>query len=332
MDRPEVTRPAGRYVPAVTTFTAAEQAGGPLPAQPRALIVTIYGLYARDSGGWLSVASLIRLMAAVGADEPAVRSSISRLKQRGILEPRRAGGAAGYGLSRQGTEILAEGDRRIFERPRAQARDGWLLAVFSVPERERRRRHALRSRLAWLGFGTVSAGVWIAPGHLASETSEVLRRHDLASYVDLFHADYLAFGDLQDLLGRWWDLDRLAMEYQAFLGAARALLDRWNESAGARAGGITGGPAGGFAGAPAGSPADGDRSVAGRDTERAAFADYVRVLTAWRRLPFLDPGLPAELLPDQWPGLAAAEAFAALRGRLARSARAHALAVTERPQ
>ena len=72
------------------------------------------------------------------------------------------------------------------------------------------------------------------------------------------------------------------------------------------------------------------RDPAQRDQQ--AFADYVRVLTAWRRLPFLDPGLPAELLPGQWPGLAAAEAFAALRARLAGPARAHVLAVTSRPQ
>jgi phenylacetic acid degradation operon negative regulatory protein len=291
----------------VTTSTAAESGRGPRSVQPRALIVTIYGLYAREAGGWLSVASLIRLMAAAGADEAAVRSSISRLKQRGILEPVRAGGAAGYALSPAGTEILAEGDRRIFERPRAALSDGWLLAVFSVPEQERRRRHALRSRLTWLGFGTVSAGVWIAPGHLAGQASDVLRRHGLSGYVDLFRADYLAFGEVSELIGQWWDLGRLAREYQAFLAGAAPLLARWEPGG---TGGGVGGPA---------------------RRDQQAFTDYVRVLTAWRRLPFLDPGLPAELLPGNWPGLAAAEAFAALRARLAGPARAHVLAVTGRP-
>src|ERR1035437_7690800 len=56
------------------------------PAQPRHLIVTVYGLYARPDGGWLSVAALIRLLADLGVDEPAVRSAISRLKRRGILQ------------------------------------------------------------------------------------------------------------------------------------------------------------------------------------------------------------------------------------------------------
>ncbi len=313
MARSRAVRPAERYVPGVRTSTAATTGSGSWSAQPRALIVTIYGLYAREAGGWLSVAALIRLMAALGADEPAVRSSISRLKQRGILEPVRAGGAAGYALSGAGTEILAEGDRRIFEPPRAPLSDGWVLAVFSVPEQERRRRHALRSRLTWLGFGTVSAGVWIAPGHLAGETSEVLRRHGLSGYVDLFRADYLAFGEVRELIGRWWDLERLAREYRAFLAGAAPVLARWEP---------------GGAGQPDGTGQRGGPA----DRDRQAFADYVGVFTAWRRLPFLDPGLPAELLPGRWPGLAAAAAFAALRERLAGPAREYVLAATGQPR
>jgi phenylacetic acid degradation operon negative regulatory protein len=287
----------------MTTFTETPDSGDAWLVQPRALIVTIYGLYARQAGGWLSVASLIRLMAGLGVDEPAVRSSISRLKQRSVLEARRRDGAAGYALSGLGRDILAEGDQRIFERPRARLADGWLLAVFSVPERERRRRHELRSRLTWLGFGTVSAGVWIAPGHLAAETAEVLDRSGLSGYVSLFRADYLAFGEIARQVGQWWDLDRLQNLYQAFLDLAGPVLARWDEAA----------P--GSADSP--SSASGD-----------AFADYVRALTAWRRLPFLDPGLPAEVLPADWNGLRADRAFAALRERLAEPARAHVLAVT----
>jgi phenylacetic acid degradation operon negative regulatory protein len=296
----------------VTTFIGTPGGGEARSARPRALIVTIYGLYAREAGGWLSVASLIRLMAELGSEEPAVRSSISRLKQRGILESRREDGTAGYALSGRGHAILAEGDQRIFDRPRARLSDGWLLAVFSVPERERSRRHALRSRLARLGFGTVSAGVWIAPGNLARETAEVLERHRLAGYVDLFRADYLAFGDVAEQVPRWWDLDRLQGLYQAFLEDSAPVLASWD---GARPD------------SPGPDSARRDRDSPRPDLAGEAFADYVRALTAWRRLPFLDPGLPAELLPSGWNGLRAAAAFAALRERLAGPARAHALAL-----
>jgi phenylacetic acid degradation operon negative regulatory protein len=290
------------------TILTAEPGGESRLPQPRALIVTIYGLYARDyageAGGWLSVASLIRLMAGLGVDQAAVRSSISRLKQRGILAPLRLGGAAGYALSPRGREILADGDRRIFGRPRARLADGWLLAVFSVPERERRRRHELRSRLSWLGFGTVSAGVWIAPAHLAAEAREVLARYGLSGYVDLFSAGYLAFGDLREQVGRWWDLDRLERLYQEFLDLSGPVLERRRRPG---------------------------RGAGAGDAGEAAFADYVLTLTAWRRLPYADPGLPAELLPADWQGLRAARAFGALRSRLAGTASAHVLAVTGRP-
>ncbi|MGA3154805.1 MAG: PaaX family transcriptional regulator C-terminal domain-containing protein [Streptosporangiaceae bacterium] len=353
------------------TGNPAEAAPDGRSAQPRALIVTICGLYAREAGGWLSVAALIRMMAELGVDEAAVRSAISRLKRRGVLEPRRRGGAAGYALSERGREILAEGDRRIFGRPRARLADGWLVAVFSVPESERGRRHALRSRLAWLGFGIVSAGVWIAPAHLAAETTDVLARYGLSGYVDLFRADYLAFGEVREQLRRWWDLDRLEQLYQAFLDDAAPVRERWlarpapepaapepaapepaapepaapepaapepaapepaAAGAGSQARGAQGSEADGSEadGSEAdGSAADGSAADAGRPGE--AFADYVRVLTAWRRLPYLDPGLPPELLPAGWHGLRAAGAFAELRGLLAGPARAHVRALTGQP-
>jgi hypothetical protein len=113
-------------------------------AQPRQLIVTVYGLYSRRESGWLSVATLIGLLADLGVDESAVRSSISRLKRRGILEAIRRDGTAGYELSEQALAILREGDHRIFQRKRATPADGWLLAVFSVPEAGSRTPQATR--------------------------------------------------------------------------------------------------------------------------------------------------------------------------------------------
>jgi len=266
-------------------------------AQPRQLIVTVYGLYSRGAGGWMSVASLVSLLGDLGVEEPAVRSSISRLKRRGILVARRADGAAGYELSGEGQAILREGDHRIFRRERARLGDGWLLAVFSVPEAERHQRHVLRSQLSRLGFGTAAPGVWIAPAYLHEATAETLARLGLSGYADLFHADHLAFGDLAAKVRQWWDLDRTERLASDFVAAYEPVLRGW--------------------------PA---RRAAARPRE--AFADYVRVLTDWRHLPYLDPGLPAELLPPGWAGARAAEIFFTLRSRLAGAASEHAARVT----
>ncbi|MCZ9340861.1 PaaX family transcriptional regulator, partial [Streptomyces sp. TRM76130] len=47
-----------------------------------------------------------------------------------------------------------------------------------------------------------------------------------------------------------------------------------------------------------------------------AYRDYLLALDSWRRLPYTDPGLPARLLPDGWPGARSAAVFRALHERL----------------
>lgn len=266
---------------------------------PRSLIVTAYGLYAREAGAWLSVAAVIRLMAACGVDAPAVRSAIFRLKRRNLLKAQKVEGAAGYALPSDAIQILREGDRRIFERRRATMSDGWILAVFSVPEAEREKRHQIRSRLSWLGFGTVAAGLWIAPAHLLGESRAVVTRTGLDAYVTLFEARYVGFAELKTMVPLWWDLPRLDSLYGDFLARYEPLLAAY----------------------PTGVETDPERT----------FADYMTVLNDWRRLPYLDPGLPTDLLPPTWHGIAAAETFEALHERLSGPAHDYASSVLRAP-
>ncbi|MEU6456742.1 PaaX family transcriptional regulator C-terminal domain-containing protein [Streptomyces sp. NPDC047065] len=251
---------------------------------PRSLIVTLYGAYGRFAPGPVPVAELIRLLGAVAVDAPSVRSSVSRLKRRGLLLPARtAEGAAGYELSPQARQLLDDGDRRIYATA-PHDDEGWVLAVFSVPESERQKRHVLRSRLAGLGFGSAAPGVWIAPARLYEETRHTLGRLDLDSYVDFFRGEHLGFTPTAQAVARWWDLAAIAKEHEAFLDRHARVLRDWE----------------GRADTP---PED-------------AYRDYLLALDSWRHLPYTDPGLPARLLPAQWPGTRSAAAFRALHERL----------------
>lgn len=283
------------------TEAVEEQLRGPtIGIQPRALIVTIYGLYARETGGWLSVSDLVRLMAVIGVEEPAVRSSISRLKRRGLLLSEKVNGSAGYALSDHARNILSEGDRRIFERPRAEPKDGWLLAVFSVPESERDKRHQLRSRLTWLGFGTVASGVWIAPDHIESEARDSLKNAGLDEYVDLFRGEYVGFQPERGQVASWWDLDGLEQMYNEFIARFAPMRERWRRRR--------------------------------RPDDAADFAVYVQALTYWRRLPYLDPGLAPDLLPRNWRGSHAADIFFDLHTCLAPIAHRYVETVIKSPR
>lgn len=260
-------------------------------APPRQLITTLYGLYARAENDWLSVAALVRLMAELGVDAAAVRSSVSRLKKRDVLHSLKRDGRAGYALSSTAIEVLREGDDRIWSRPRATVDDGWLVVVFSVPESEREKRHALRSQLTRLGFGSAAPGVWVAPGTAYDEVVRALDRLGLTAYTEFFRGDYLGAVDVSARMAEWWDLDEMSSLYAAFVDDY-APLRMLREPA----------------------PAEGFRS-------------YVPMLTAWRRLPYLDPGLPLEHLPDDWAGLAAGELFTDLDALLREPAAAYARAV-----
>ncbi|NGO69482.1 PaaX family transcriptional regulator [Streptomyces sp. SB3404] len=252
---------------------------------PGSLILTFYGAYGRgfNSAGTVPVATLIRLLGTLGVDPPSVRSAVSRLKRRGLLTADRPGSkAAAYAPSAAARQLLKDGDRRIYARPDP---DGtWLLAIFSVPESERQRRHVLRSRLARLGFGNAAPGIWIAPSHLEQETRHTLTRLELTPYVDLFRGSHTGFEPTAEAVGRWWDLEALAAQHRAFLEAHEPVLRAWTRRR--------------------------------RVPPQAAYRDYLPALDAWRRLPYADPGLPPALLPDDWPGERAAGVFFALHAKL----------------
>jgi phenylacetic acid degradation operon negative regulatory protein len=251
---------------------------------PRSLLMTFFGAFLRGIGGWISVAALFSLMAGLELDEQAVRSAVSRLKRRGVIAPERRDGAAGYRLTEHGEAILEAGDARIFGRDGGGRAGEWILVVFSIPEERRALRHRLRTRLQWLGLGTVAAGVWIAPAHAEGEVARVVDELNVGGHVELFRGRHLG---ASAAVADWWDLDAIAAEYRAY-------VEEW-EPALARA---------------ARTPAQ-------------AFADHVRQLDAWRRIPFHDPGLPSSALPADWPGAHAWQVFRALDRRLSAAALRH---------
>jgi phenylacetic acid degradation operon negative regulatory protein len=261
------------------------------PHRYRSMLFDLYGAFGRDLGGWIAIADLVALAAPLEVDEHAVRSSVSRFSRKGLLHREVRRGQVGYALSDQGAAILAEGDLRIFDKLEpARLEDGWVLATFSVPERLRAERHQLRTRLSWLGFGNLGAGVWIAPRRVVERTIDTIREIGLDGYVDVFEASYRAFDDLPVLVRRCWNLDELHEVHTGYVDRFGATEERWRRR-----------------------DPDADR--------RTAYVDYVSALHEWRKTPYLDPGLPVQLLPEAWPGVTAAGLFGSLQARLEPAAR-----------
>lgn len=102
------------------------------PARHQQLIVPIYGLYSRNPGDELPVAVLIEMLGDLGYGAPGVRSSVSRLKAKGVLQSVRADKTAKYELSGKVLDVFHEGDQRIFAPEGSRPEDGWALAILPV--------------------------------------------------------------------------------------------------------------------------------------------------------------------------------------------------------
>lgn len=267
------------------------------PLRPRSLLLTVYGAFIRGLGGWVAVRDLVVLFGDLGVESGTLRAALSRLKAAGTVVPEKRGTVPGYRLSADAESLVNEGEQRMRgQLGRARIEDGWVLAVFSVPEDQKRSRALLTHRLAWLGYGHMSAGVRIAPASQLADTKITLERMGLTGYVHLLRAHYDAFQDLTGLVRTWWDLDAIALGYAVFMDAALPVFKKW--------------------------------AVSSEIDPRGAFVDYVRVRTLWRRLPYLDPGLPDELYPSGWPRQNASDVFTTLDDMLRTAALRHVKVVT----
>lgn len=255
---------------AASPAAARAELGG---ASARSLLLTVLGefVYPRGTAVWTS--TLLEALGALGVEEKSARQAIARASTEGLLESTRDGRRTRWHLTAQGTELLREGTARIYTFLADEPDwDGfWLLLSVAVPEAQRKLRHRLRTQLTWLGMGSPAPGLWVVPdASKVDEVESVLDGLELRSAAFVWTGQWVEIGERQALIDAAWKLDEVAEKYREFIAAFT--------------------PEEGLA------PAE-------------AFAAQVRLVQAWRRFPFLDPGLPARLLPADWPGPDAARTF-----------------------
>ncbi|MFJ8127986.1 PaaX family transcriptional regulator [Streptomyces hydrogenans] len=256
-------------------------------------MLSFFGIHVLGTGTALSSASVIDALARADVGEDAVRSTLTRMVGRGLLDRHRRGRRMYFSLTGRAAAVLADGEERVRRTSAVnRAWDGtWTLVGFSLPESRRRERHDLRSRLVWAGFGPLQSGLWAAPGRV--DVAPVAAELGLGDRIRAFHGQAAAPTGAGPLLRTAFDLDAIAADYRAFLA-------RWSDD----------GPA----------PAD-------------AHDDLGRQLllhTDWLELVRRDPYLPAEHLPADWPAEDAERTFRTLSKRYDPGARRTAETLLDR--
>jgi phenylacetic acid degradation operon negative regulatory protein len=271
--------------------------------RPQSMMFTLYGDYIVHRGGEVWVGTLIQIAAQFGLSEQAMRSSLSRMSRNGWLRVRRIGNRSYYSLTPRSKRLIDEGTRRIFVR-RTGTWDGrWRVLTYSIPERRREVRDELRKQVTWMGFGALSNGTWISPHGLEAEVEALIERLAIRDLVEVFVATHLGFTDDRALARRCWNLEAVNARYARFVAQYEPRF--------------------------AAHEARLARGEAVPDSE--CFVERFMLIHEYRRFFFLDPELPAELLPDAWLGGRAAQLFHAYHQLLADRANAYLDSVFEPP-
>jgi len=271
------------------------------------LVFTLFGDYLLERERPVWTTGLITLLGELGLSPMAVRTVLSRMTRKGWLTAERLGTRSWYGLTARGRRLLESGRERIYHPATGLEWDGdWSVVVFSVPETQRRLRDALRVRLAWLGCGPLTSGVWISPHDVRAEVLEIAADLKLGRHVEIFRGAHLAHSSPAQLVSQCWDLAGLDKRYAAFIA-------RWSrEFEHCRNCGMTGARAGIHQ--PCTAPAD-------------CFRRRFLLVHEYRAFPLEDPYLPRPLLPGTWHGERAARLFESYHDVLAGPAEAYVAGV-----
>ena len=154
--------------------------------------------------------------------------------------------------------------------------DGRWRLLFLETPRHRGERERLRQELTYLGYAEHAPGVWLCPFERPEVDEVVARAGGSARHAVAVELE-------PDPVGAW------------DLSSPRRVVRR-----------VARGGASGWC----------TRSLRTRTRTSSAFAARFRLVHEWRKFLFDDPGLPARLLPPDWPGVAAAALFTREAARL----------------
>jgi phenylacetic acid degradation operon negative regulatory protein len=218
--------------------------------------------------------SLVAALGAVDVSAIAARQVVGRATREGLMSSERLGRRSLMHISddalaryRQGRQrILSFGDQPVWDQR-------WLLVAMTIPESRREIRYRLRTRLEWLGFGSLGNGLWISPhAEFEDRALALLDSGEIPVGSFVFVTDRLASHSPADLARTAWDLDSLRQRYDSFLAEFSKERPKSSEQ---------------------------------------QFSSWIRMFSDWRHFPRFDPELPESLLPRKWPRGRARELYLA---------------------
>lgn len=234
-------------------------------SEPQHLLSILLGDYWFSRTEHISSTGLVALLRAFDITESSARQAMLRLHKRGVLERSRNGRTTSYGFRPRSDTVTALRLKHVvgFGTTPPPWDGRWTIVTLTVPDRARPVRLTVQNRLRGLGFALLQDGVWLSPRDRVEAAGRVLAEHKVRN-GHTFRAEHLAHSAVETALERSFDLGRLRRHYERFITAHRPALDD-----------VDGIP--------------------------DPLLYRTRMMNQWLAFRGVDPELPAELWPADWP-------------------------------
>jgi phenylacetic acid degradation operon negative regulatory protein len=240
--------------------------------RPQSAMLTLYGDYLLGRREEIGIGSLITLFTNFGLSDQAVRSAVSRMCHANILKARSKGRKSYYSLTPRGHDLLTTGAQRIFVRKDTSWDGTWNIVTYAIPEEDRKMRDTLRRELIWMGYGTLAGATMISPYDLTNKVMELAEKLGVVERIQIFKAEQQGLVHAKKIVSTCWDLDRIHDMYAKFMDKYQPRYENWLQ-----------------------------RLQNNDDIGSSEyFLERFLLIHEYRKLPFYDPDLPGELLPENW--------------------------------
>jgi phenylacetic acid degradation operon negative regulatory protein len=244
---------------------------------PQRLTMTLLGDFWNGRTQALPSGALVKLLQSFEINEQTVRVTLGRLVGRGALILERRGRTTWYSQSPNLLALLPQG-RAItqnFAAPRTGWDGDWSVVSWNMVNTQAASAHRIRMSLRELGYAPLAPGVWVSADDASDLVAAVMgeeARFSMFTARELPSAGHTAAVTAFDLTAIQSQYEDFLRTFQPFLKSSRTR----------------------------------------RFTPADALVARTRAVYRWFVIATLDPDLPLELLPPQWPRAKARELFVTL--------------------
>lgn len=223
----------------------------------------LWGLQIGGEGAKAYSTNKLWLWTPIKYSRKRYRGLMARMEREGLVQRVIIDGLVHYRLAQKGKVQIKKSFSVLNNH--SETWDGfWRLVIFDVAETERQKRDELRRELVKMGFGWLQNSIYISAFEFQPQLINYLEAQNLTDKAMLLEAKQKYLGDPIELAARVWHTEALGKSYQEIM---KKLTTRF-----------------------------GIKDVVRREEWfKKIYEDYLK-------LAVMEPWLPKNLLPEDWPG------------------------------